>query len=122
MGVVASGIALAQAAKTVGSLVLSLSCLWKEVKDVPDTIQNLLEELELSGRLVSAIEAELGSPASTAPTHVDCSPTSVQYLAIQRCRQAYRNLGDLVSDLSADLASSGKRKSFVAKAKVVLEG
>jgi hypothetical protein len=116
LGVVASGIAVVQAAQSLGAAAISLSRLWREVKDVPNTIQDLIEELEVSGQVVSVIESELGTPESSS------SPlTSLLCLTIERCRQAHKNLEGLVNDLRADIASSRRRKKLLASVKVVLK-
>ncbi|KXX73485.1 hypothetical protein MMYC01_209131 [Madurella mycetomatis] len=120
LGVVASGIAIGHAAQTVGGAVLFLSRLWFEVKEVPETIQDILKELELTGHLVDTIQDEF-EPAAGGSLGGDASLTSVQCLAIQRCRQAHKDLRDLVGDLAADIASSRRGKRFLTKAKVVLK-
>ncbi len=122
LGVVASGIAVVQAVQTVGQVVSSLTQLWKEVKDAPETIQNILDELEVAGELATAIQAELQSPLSTWPNDAGGTPlTSLECLALHRCRQVYKTLEDLVNDLAADIASSRRRKRLMAKTRVVLK-
>lgn len=121
LGVVASGVAVTQAAHAVGGVVFSLCRLWREVKDVPETIQNMLDELDLAGKLMAAVETELmGSASSTGPK-VGGSLPSIQYLAIQRCHQVHKDLGGVIDDLSADIASSKRRKRLMAKTRVVLK-
>lgn len=121
LSVVASGIAVGQAAQTVGQAVFSLIQLWREVKDAPETVQNMLDDLEIAGELVAAIEAELETSAlSTGPNRSRCL-TPLQELAIRRCRQIQKRLEDFVEDLAADIASSRKRKRLLAKAQVVLK-
>ncbi len=114
LGVVASGIAVVQGAQVLGQAVLSLSRLWREVRDVPETIRDLLENLELAGEMAAEIETELLclSPGSLS---------TYQRLVVQRCHQAHKDLGDLVSDLAADIAASRRRKKILARAKVVLK-
>jgi hypothetical protein len=116
LGVVASGIAVTQAAQSLGVAAMSLSRLWREVKDVPNTIQDMVKELEFAGKVVGVIEAELETPESSLT-----SLTSLQNEAIERCRQAHKSLGDLVDDLGADIASSRRRKKLLASVKVVLK-
>ncbi|KAG7292724.1 hypothetical protein NEMBOFW57_002763 [Staphylotrichum longicolle] len=121
LSVVASGIAVGQAAQTVGQAVFSLIQLWREVKDAPETVQNMLDDLEVAGELVAAIEAELETSAlSTGPNSSRCL-TRLQELALRRCRQIQKKLGDFVEDLAADIASSRKKKRLLAKAQVVLK-
>lgn len=91
------------------------------MQDVPDTIQNVVEDLEVAGKVVDAIESELGLLGSDASQHGDCSLAGIQILAIHRCRQIHRDLDGLVNDLSADIASSRRRKRLVAKTKVALK-
>lgn len=122
LGVVASGIAVVQAVQTVGHVVSSLTQLWKEVKDAPETSQNILDELEVAGELATAIEAELQSPLSAWPNDAGRAPlTSLECFAMHGCRQVYKNLDDLVNDLAADIASSRRRKRLAAKTRVVLK-
>jgi hypothetical protein len=116
LGVVASGIAVTQAAQSLGVAAMSLSRLWREVKDVPNTIQDMVRELEFAGKVVGVIEAELKTPESSLT-----SLTSLQNETIERCRQAHKSLGDLVDDLGADIASSRRRKKLLASVKVVLK-
>ena len=117
LAVVASGIAVAQAAQSLGDIAVSLSRLWRDVKDVPNTIRDLVEELEVAGQLFSIIESELEPAPESSPTPL----TSLQCLTIERCRQAHKDLGALVDDLRADIASSRRRKKLVASVKVVLK-
>lgn len=86
LSVVASGIAVSQAAQTVGMVIISLSRLWGEVNDVPETIQNIMNELELHGKLASAIETELGLSDPNFSSPESTPLTSIQCLTIQRCR------------------------------------
>lgn len=114
LGVVASGIAVAQGAQVLSQAALSLSRLWREIQDVPDAIRDLVEDLEFTGQVAGEIEAELlRSPLDSLST--------VERLAVQRCRQAHKDLNDLVDDLGADIAASRQRKKMLARAKVVLK-
>ena len=114
LGIVASSIAVVQGAQVLSQAVLSLSRLWGEVRDVPETIRHLVEDLELSGQIVAEIETELlrSSPESLS---------TAQRLVIERCRQAHRGLSDLVDDLGADIASLRRRKKLLARVKVLLK-
>lgn len=117
LAVVASGIAVAQAAQSLGEIAVSLSRLWRDIKDVPNTIRDLVEELEVAGKVFSVIESELEPPPESGSTPL----TSLQCLTIERCRQAHKDLGALVDDLRADIASSRRRKKLLASVKVVLK-
>ncbi len=114
LGIVASSIAVVQAAQALSQAILSLTRLWGEVRDVPDTIRHLVEDLEVSGQIVAEIETQL---LSSAPD----SLSTAQRLVIERCRQAHKDLSDLVDDLGADIASSRRRKKLLARVKVLLK-
>jgi hypothetical protein len=91
------------------------------VKDVPETIQNALDELELAGKILAAIETELECSVVGSSPDSAGRLTSIQCLTIQRCRQMHKDLSSLVDDLAADIASTRRRKRLLAKAEVVLK-
>lgn len=115
IGLVSGGIAIAQATGKVGSLVLSLSRLWKEVKDVPETIKALVEQLKYFALSIDAIEAE-----PQAVIGGGCPPTPMCARAIQHCRHLHEKLDKLIQDLMGDIVSTRRRKRYVAKTKAVL--
>ncbi|KAK4249392.1 hypothetical protein C7999DRAFT_12780 [Corynascus novoguineensis] len=129
LGVVASGIAVVQAAQSLGKLVVSLSRLWGEVRDVPETIRQILEDLEIAGDLIGVVESEFDEELAAglqAPVDLSSGGSSVpltklQRLTVERCREAHKQLGEIIEDLRADIASSRRRKRLASKAKVVLK-
>ncbi|KAK4177758.1 hypothetical protein QBC36DRAFT_211011 [Triangularia setosa] len=114
-GLVSDGIAIMQAAGKVGSLVLLLSQLWKEVKDVPETITTLVEQLEYAALSIDTIETELQAVIGGG-----CPPTPMCAQTIQHCRHVHKELNKLVQDLMTDIISSRRRKRYVAKMEAVL--
>ncbi|AEO64196.1 uncharacterized protein THITE_2110076 [Thermothielavioides terrestris NRRL 8126] len=123
LGVVASGIAVAQAAQSLGGAVVALARLWREVRDVPDAVRAVLDELELAGEVVAAIESELTAAAAAAGA-AGVSESGVSALharVVQRCRAAREELGALVRDLAADITSSRRRKRVLAGVRVALK-
>jgi hypothetical protein len=142
LSLVASGVAVAQATHALGKLAVSLTHLWRDVRDVPDTIRSLVEQLEMTSEMVCLVEAELGFPPSppSSPTGADCAAPSpslllcgpgarekeqpldrLRYRAIERCRHAQRCMQALVDDLAAEIASSRRRRRVLAGVKVVLK-
>ncbi|KAK3393463.1 hypothetical protein B0H63DRAFT_458270 [Podospora didyma] len=117
LGLVASGIAVSLAADTVGGVVTSLRKLWCEVKDVPETIKDMMENLEGLGLIVTGMENELGISSS----HPNSAVSNMQSHAIHRCRKAHKDLSGLAQDLSSDIMSSQRRKKLVARTSVVLK-
>ncbi|KAK0668349.1 hypothetical protein QBC41DRAFT_252413 [Cercophora samala] len=115
IGLVSGGIAIAQATGKVGSLVLSLSRLWREVKDVPETIKALVEQLEYFALSIDAIETELQAEIGGG-----CPPTPMCARAIQHCRHVHKELDKLIQDLMGDIVSTRRRKRYVAKTETVL--
>lgn len=118
IGIIGSSIAVFQATKSLGSLVGSLSQLWREIRDVPERISTLLSDLEIEGEFVDAVKDEL-------LTDAEGGSTSLQQLVIRRCRDAHAELASLVEDLRAETAVSSvkgsRRKGLVARTKVALK-
>ncbi|KAF4626122.1 hypothetical protein G7Y89_g12033 [Cudoniella acicularis] len=48
IGVVASGIALGQAAAAITSSLQKLHSLWSQLRDIPDDLQHLTREIEIT--------------------------------------------------------------------------
>jgi hypothetical protein len=105
LSVVASGIALAQVAWVLGQIIMSLCRLWRWRTFPIRRVRCLVQERELVGKSIDAIETELPVSSSESLLAFQCQ------VVIQRCRQAKKDLSDLVDDLGLDIASSRRRKS-----------
>lgn len=121
IGIVSSGIAIAQLAGSVGAVAIKLNGLWQEIKDVPETIQYIMNHLSILGTIVNEMETignsnSLHDSAAGQPHRPSPSP-----LAIQQCQMACKDLENIVRDLSVDIESSRKRKRLMGKVAVVLK-
>ncbi|KAL2122954.1 hypothetical protein VTJ04DRAFT_3409 [Mycothermus thermophilus] len=117
---VAGGIAIYQGAEALVKLAVSLRRLWKEIQDVPTTIQDTLTELERVAILLETVKAELMPTASECVGGGSAIP-SIQSLAIAECHRVQRELEALVTDLASDIASKRGLKKRVAQTRVVLK-
>ncbi|ETS75529.1 hypothetical protein PFICI_12473 [Pestalotiopsis fici W106-1] len=117
LGVVASGIAVVDAAGQIGSGIIKLRRLWSQVKDVPDTVNSLMQQLEL----LAVVMGEMETIYQSSP--VDASrPFNGQgmQLSMTRCREAMDALEDLVNKLTQHVDSQKRFKRAKAKLKVAL--
>ncbi|KAG7118008.1 hypothetical protein HYQ44_020232 [Verticillium longisporum] len=64
VGLVASSIALAEVVGKVGGGILKLKRMWDEVKDVPESIQDLFKRLDLILRMVARIARDIETGAT----------------------------------------------------------
>lgn len=119
VGVVASGIALAEVAGKVGGRVLALKRLWDEVQDVPETITGLMREVEILDPMLAEMEREFSS-LGDRPT-MDSWNDRAARMSLAACRQATDDLDALLRDLSVDLDAARRRKRGRAKLKVILQ-
>jgi hypothetical protein len=117
---VAGGIAIYQGAEALVKLAVSLRRLWKEIQDVPTTIQDTLTELERVTILLETVKAALMPTASECVGGGSAIP-SIQSLAIAECHRVQRGLEALVTDLASDIASKRGLKKRVAQTRVVLK-
>ncbi|KAK4196956.1 hypothetical protein QBC40DRAFT_334716 [Triangularia verruculosa] len=112
---ISGSIALTHAVGKVGDLILSFSQLWKEIKDVPETILTSVAQLEHYGWCIDAVESEI-----QAAIGVGRQPTSLYARAIQHFRHVHNELDELTRDLMNDIASSRRHKRYIARAEAVL--
>src|SRR3569833_3360963 len=119
LGIAASGSAVAQAAGSAAGIVLKLKRLWDDIKDVPESIQDLMEQIEYLGLALSEAEELLGyNPGQAA-----LSPPSKR--AAQQCldyyRKSWQNLSHLVDELSAQINSNSRVGRKLVHLKFVLK-
>lgn len=118
VGAVASGFTLAGVAVGSARTVVRLKQLWSEVKEVPEAIQTLMDQVELFEHII----AEMEQATSVAP--VDLVPAFGTNTALARstehCQRHLRGLADLINDLETEINAQKRRKRSVAKFKIAL--
>ncbi|OTA68467.1 hypothetical protein K449DRAFT_322913 [Hypoxylon sp. EC38] len=117
LGVAASGIAIAQISTQVGGTVLKLKRLWDEVKDVPDDIADLMEQIECLDPTIWEIENSFNQ-SGLPPLIWDelASRSTTVY-----CRKALQNLTGMVDELSLYINNAKKGRRKIAAIKVLLK-
>ncbi|KAK6827412.1 hypothetical protein PG987_010753 [Apiospora arundinis] len=111
LGVVASGIAVAQLGVATGGALLKLKQLWDQVNDAPETISDLIERIDLIYPSVWDFEQQC-SQYGLPPTLWD-NTTATRSLAY--CRKALKKLSDVVDAFAAQIATRrGFRQRLVA--------
>ncbi|RWA12556.1 hypothetical protein EKO27_g2574 [Xylaria grammica] len=115
--VAASGIAVAQVAAQVGKSIIKLKQLWDELRNVPSTIGDLLDQIECLDPALWEAENTFDQ-ASLPPMFWDngLASRSTAY-----CRKALSSLTELVDELTLQINRPGKFRSKIASAKVVLK-
>lgn len=117
LGIVASGITVAQIASQAGGAVLKLKQLWDEVHDVPDTITDLMEQIDCLDPALWEAEQHFN--------HQNISPLLWDHTAARRsaeyCRKALEKLSEITSDLSALVRSRHTMRRKIGCVKVVLK-
>lgn len=121
LGLVASGISVAQVAASIASASLKLKLLVDEVKDAPESLRELLNHVELlTPILCDTTNEDVAEMAGRVPA----SPQLTQTLqnALAACQKAAQQLQLLALDLSSQIeaARGGARRRF-AMAKVLLK-
>lgn len=115
LGIITSAITVVETAGKVGSSILKLKRLWDEVKDVPQSIQALMDELEQVSSLLDAMETEF-----TEIRHI-VRNDKVAKASMDYCRQAKGRLEGVVHELQQEINSQRRLRRGVAKFKVVLK-
>ena len=115
IGVVSGVLTLAGVAGKAGASVLTLKRLWDEVKDVPDSINFLMMQLEHLNPVLQDMENEFSQVRAAIQND------SRTHLSQQYARQAVQDLEGLVNDLQQQVSCKKGMKGNIAKFKVTLK-
>lgn len=125
LGLVASGLSVAQVAGSILTNSLKLKALLDEVKDAPESLRDTLDYLEMLTPILSEF-GEDDSDITTAPLPTRQSPSSHLQHGLQKafaaCLKAAEQLELLVTELKSEIdgARGGMRRKR-AIVKVVLK-
>jgi len=117
LGTVASGFAVAEVAGKAGGAVFKLKKLWDEINNVPETIADLMMQIECLDPAIWEVETQF--------VHSEFPPQLWNDVAARKstqcCRIALRKLNDLVGDLAIQVSSTKRMNRKLARLKVVLK-
>ncbi|KAF7552931.1 hypothetical protein G7Z17_g4000 [Cylindrodendrum hubeiense] len=114
VGLVASSFTLLEVADKFTNGIFQLKRLWGQVKDVPETIREILARLDVLLPIVIEIEKDFGKGAAI-------SGSSAAVLSLSYCQNAINELTSIIDDLSHNVESVERFKRNVARVKVVLK-
>lgn len=110
LSLAASGIAVAQVAGQVGTLIVKLKRLWDQVQDVPWEIERLLRQIDCLGPLLDESQSCLHQGNSPLPNwDSKTMPRADKY-----CRQSLDALSDMVNELDLQLQAAKRTRRIVA--------
>ncbi|OTB05169.1 hypothetical protein M426DRAFT_144477 [Hypoxylon sp. CI-4A] len=117
LGVAASGIAIAQISTQVGGTLFKLKKLWDEVKDVPDYITDLMEQIDCLNPVLWEVENGFNQPdlPSILWDKLASGPTTTY------CHKAHHHLAEIVGELGYQISSAKKGRRTIAAIKVLLK-
>ncbi|CZR66958.1 uncharacterized protein PAC_16857 [Phialocephala subalpina] len=98
VGLIASGMGIASLGIQIGSGIIKLKQLWDDVKDAPEEIQYLLEEIDMCSQVLSAVDDDDLPPSATK--------------SLELCLRVARLLKATVEELEASLAKRKRLGGF----------
>ncbi|KAI8629468.1 hypothetical protein F5Y19DRAFT_83329 [Xylariaceae sp. FL1651] len=117
LGVIASGIAVAQIAGTSGLAILKLKQLWTEVKNAPDDIDDLMEQVDCLDPTLWEAERHFSDTHLPAQLWDDTAVVkSAEY-----CRKALRKFSEVIDELALHIRSKRRIDRGKARLRVVLK-
>lgn len=105
-GLIASGVGITSLAIQISSSILQLKSFCDLIKDAPEEIRYLIEEMEVLGLIVSDIEATISSNQQVSIPVLD-SGAAARCLGL--CKRGVDALEAAVRDLAAELEKGKKR-------------
>ncbi|KAI1081379.1 hypothetical protein F5B20DRAFT_63167 [Whalleya microplaca] len=115
LSIAASGIAVAQIAGQVGKAVLKLKRLWDEVKDVPDNIADLMQQIDCIGPVLWEVENNMPELPSMLWNN-SATKRNTEY-----CHKALAALTGCVNELNMHIDSRKRASKRLGAIKVVLK-
>lgn len=103
LGLVASGISVAQVAGSIVTTSLKVKALLEEIKDAPETLEHMLGHIELLTPVLCEATAGDDGVAGTSPPPLPA--TSHLQQALQRTLAACQTAGEQLELLATDLMS-----------------
>ncbi|KAF7531687.1 hypothetical protein G7054_g8639 [Neopestalotiopsis clavispora] len=97
LGVVASAITVAEVAAKAGGAIPKLKKLWDEVQNVPETIQDLLQQIEIIDPMIWEMENELNTYRTSIINPMLFDDTAMRR-STQYSRESLQKLSDIVDD------------------------
>ncbi len=117
VGIVAAGVAFAEVIAKLGAQAFTLKRMYNDIKEIPDSIKGLFEQIELLSLLLQEMEADLSSPNLTAMTW----GSGVDTLIITSCRSTIDALTASTEELAQEIISKKRLRRAMAKGKLVLD-
>ncbi|KAH7129108.1 hypothetical protein EDB81DRAFT_697193 [Dactylonectria macrodidyma] len=111
LGVVSSVIAVIGVAGKLGTSAFTLKRLWDEVQDVPETIQQCIDELEIMTPALKSMESEFQR------THQILQYDETAKLSLDYCQKAATRLEEMVSDMRRQIETAQKGKRTLTRFK-----
>ena len=116
IGVVASGISIATLAVQIASSIVKLKSYWNELKDAPEDVWLLIEELEGLNILFSNIREDLQRNSTS-----EIKSASILALqCLEHCQRGASRLQELADDLHTDFSTSRENKFKWMSVRVVM--
>ncbi|XDG07273.1 hypothetical protein ABKA04_006888 [Annulohypoxylon sp. FPYF3050] len=117
LGVIASGIAIAQVAGTAAGAVVKLKKLWDEVKNVPERISDLMEQIDCLDPILW--EAEQQVLQNRLPPQLWDDTVAIR--STKYCRKALQKLTHVAKDLASQIDSKRRVERGISRTKVLLK-
>lgn len=123
LGTVSSAIAVVEVGLKVGGTLLKLREIWKEVQNVPQKIQDIMNQIDIYEPILADFQRHLEVEHKTSQSGGTSAllGASIGTNTSTYCREALHNLQDLVRDLSDQINSAKRWERGFGKLKVLLK-
>lgn len=121
LGLVAGGINVAQLTSDILRSAAKLKSFWAQIKDVPDDLQQLLEEIDTLGLILCQIESNHKQGGLFFDGRVGPSPNICVQRSFELCQKGVDELDKLVNVLSNTIEEKNGWRKKAGHAKVALK-
>ncbi|CZR68075.1 uncharacterized protein PAC_17974 [Phialocephala subalpina] len=117
VGIIASGISIGNLVAQIGSSIATLKSYWDEIKDAPEEVNSLLEDIEDLHIILDDIKDD----QNRNPVSPLLLGSTSMAICLTHCRRAADQLKELVDELGADINAPGRFSRKHTALKVVLK-
>lgn len=116
IGVVSGAITFATVLVQIGKTIITLKECYHDLRDAPDDLRKLVQQIELFGKILVNVEDDLSRNPNPGLENSEAALQSLAY-----CKEAANELDTVCNDIVRDVKSPGRLRRSFKSVKIVIQ-